>query len=65
MRAHNHRITLTPADIQSNRPPVTRHNACTDPCDTVSGPCICGAWHTVEEWNEILKEEKEWSPYKK
>ena len=29
-----------------------RHNP--DPCDMLSGPCACGAWHRQEEWpNEI------------
>ena len=23
-----------------------RRNACTEECDTWTGPCICGAWHT-------------------
>lgn len=25
------------------------YNACNEPCDMLSGPCACGAWHTVEE----------------
>lgn len=32
-----------------------RHNACTDPCDVISGPCACGAWHNLDEpWVEEL-----------
>lgn len=28
-----------------------RHNACTDACDMIQGPCACGAWHYLdEEW---------------
>ena len=23
-----------------------RRNACTEECDTWTGPCVCGAWHT-------------------
>jgi len=26
-----------------------RYNACTDPCDMIKGPCVCGAWHNLEE----------------
>jgi len=26
------------------------HNACTDPCDMLQGPCACGATHHQEEW---------------
>lgn len=28
-----------------------RYNANTGPCDMISGPCACGAWHGLEdEW---------------
>ncbi len=30
------------------------HNACTDPCDMIDGPCACGAWHSAKEWIEKL-----------
>lgn len=30
-------------------------NACTDPCDMLSGPCACGAWHQQEEWPDDLQ----------
>jgi hypothetical protein len=26
------------------------HNACNEPCDMISGPCACGAWHKLDEW---------------
>jgi hypothetical protein len=26
------------------------HNACTDPCDMLCGPCACGATHHLNEW---------------
>ena len=26
------------------------HNACTEPCDMIDGPCACGAWHSAKEW---------------
>jgi hypothetical protein len=26
-----------------------RYNVCSDPCDLISGPCCCGAWHDAEE----------------
>jgi len=25
------------------------HNACTDACDVVNGPCACGAWHSIDD----------------
>lgn len=31
------------------------HNACTDPCDMLNGPCVCGAWHHWDEWIIIRK----------
>ena len=33
------------------------HNACTDPCDMLQGPCACGAWHSQEEWPEDIQRE--------
>lgn len=37
--------TMTPA----HWPP--RYNGYNDPCDTIDGPCCCGAWHVLgEEW---------------
>lgn len=26
-----------------------RHNVCMEPCDMIEGPCVCGAWHNVDE----------------
>lgn len=26
------------------------YNACQDPCDTIDGPCVCGAWHHPGEF---------------
>jgi len=31
------------------------HNGCNGPCDSLHGPCACGAWHSVYEWQERLK----------
>ncbi len=31
------------------------HNASTDPCDMLCGPCACGAWHHLNEWIIIRK----------
>lgn len=31
------------------------HNACSDPCDVLQGPCACGAWHKLYEWDFIKK----------
>ena len=26
------------------------YNACTEPCDMLVGPCVCGASHHIDEW---------------
>jgi hypothetical protein len=31
------------------------YNACTEPCDMLQGPCVCGATHHQEEWPEWLQ----------
>jgi hypothetical protein len=31
------------------------YNACTDPCDMLSGPCACGAGHGQQEWPDWLQ----------
>jgi len=31
------------------------YNGCVDPCDMLSGPCACGAWHHQEEWPNKLQ----------
>jgi len=29
----------------------SRYNASHDPCDTIDGPCSCGAWHSIyDKW---------------
>lgn len=33
-------------------------NACSDPCDMLSGPCACGAWHKLYEWDFERKTRK-------
>lgn len=39
------------------------HNACTEPCDMVSGPCACGAWHSETDWRpEIVRAAKAADP---
>jgi hypothetical protein len=30
---------------------VDYHNACNERCDVIAGPCACGAWHSVGEWD--------------
>jgi len=31
------------------------YNACTKPCDMLSGPCACSAFHHQEEWPNWLQ----------
>ena len=31
------------------------YNSCTDPCDVLVGPCVCGAWHTAEDWEDKIE----------
>lgn len=26
------------------------NGGCSDPCDMLQGPCACGAWHYLYEW---------------
>ncbi len=35
---------------------IVTHNACTDRCDMAFGPCVCGAWHNLDEWKGRLGE---------
>ena len=28
---------------------INYHNACTDRCDLINGPCACGSWHTFDD----------------
>jgi hypothetical protein len=30
------------------------HNNNREPCDMLDGPCVCGAWHSYEEWVDIF-----------
>jgi hypothetical protein len=32
------------------------YNACNEPCDMASGPCACGAWHTLDEWKKEIEQ---------
>lgn len=32
-----------------NWPPT--YNACKEPCCFLQGPCVCGAWHKLTEWD--------------
>jgi hypothetical protein len=25
------------------------YNGCEEPCDMLFGPCVCGAWHTLDD----------------
>jgi hypothetical protein len=36
--------------MSDNKPPFVRYNANSEPCDTLNGPCVCGAWHDEKEW---------------
>uniref|UniRef100_A0A6M3JZ92 Uncharacterized protein n=1 Tax=viral metagenome TaxID=1070528 RepID=A0A6M3JZ92_9ZZZZ len=31
------------------------NGGCPDPCDMLSGPCACGAWHHQYEWPDVLQ----------
>ncbi len=33
------------------------HNACNKSCDFVCGPCVCGALHHLEDWNDEVQAE--------
>ncbi len=50
-------ITHFKAKAEFDMPAIMQgqyHNACTDACDMIDGPCACGAWHNVKEWIEKL-----------
>ena len=32
------------------------YNACTDFCDMISGPCACGAWHSLKDWPKKVQD---------
>ena len=47
-------LTMVPEDW----PP--HYNACTDPCDVIEGPCVCGAWHNLSEpWIQVALSKEE------
>ena len=31
-----------------------RYNACSEPCDVIDGPCCCGAWHSVFDFQAMI-----------
>lgn len=31
---------------------VKYFNASNMPCDMIIGPCVCGAWHTLDYWKD-------------
>jgi hypothetical protein len=33
------------------------HNANHERCDMAQGPCACGAWHRLEDWPEVVRQE--------
>ena len=33
---------------------VEMHNGTHERCDMLIGPCACGAWHTIECWDEKI-----------
>ncbi len=44
------------ASLAEHRPGVTLWMDSSDePCDMASGPCACGAWHTLEETEARLE----------
>lgn len=34
---------------------INIHNACNDRCDIINFACACGSWHTVEDFEQHLK----------
>lgn len=39
-------------------PSIKIYNACSEPCDMLVGPCVCGAYHTEEELYKKLCSKK-------
>lgn len=31
------------------------YNACNEPCDVLIGPCSCGAWHSIKDWDDKIE----------
>lgn len=46
-RAHRFKVIAMPPDIRY-------HNGCREACDTFSGPCVCGAWHHRDDWDQEI-----------
>lgn len=32
-----------------------RYNGSNEPCDMWVGPCSCGAWHTQDEYDDLIE----------
>ena len=30
------------------------NGGCSEPCDMLVGPCCCGAWHSLDDWNNAM-----------
>ena len=39
---------------------IKLHNARNEPCDTLVGACVCGAWHREEDWNGKIENAKQY-----
>lgn len=36
---------------------IKNYNASTEVCDSLRGPCACGAWHSLKDWAaDVLNE---------
>ena len=33
---------------------INMHNACNERCDMLIGPCACGAWHKLKDWEDRI-----------
>lgn len=55
----NYSISLTeksgPVAYPSKWPKYLMAN---EPCDMISGPCCCGAWHKISDWWHVFGLEK-------
>lgn len=56
LKAENERLTAQQSTAKPSAPcagmpsKIVVHNACSEPCDALVGPCCCGAWHDAEDW---------------
>lgn len=32
-----------------------RNGQTTEPCDMIEGPCVCGAWHHLYDWDDEVR----------